>query len=348
MQPAKPRDDLRRDVFISHAGEDKAVARPLADELRARGLKVWFDEYELVLGDSLRRKIGDGLRHARVGLVVLSRSFFAKEWPQWELDGLTARQIAGEQNVIVPVWHGVSVDDVRSYSPPLADLVAARSTDGVQAVADGVERVLARLGAGEQSDVALATVGAALRESRIEAPSVGTPSIAVELDRPSFKTSAAAGSRAELASEARGDNPETTRLRPASVAKESSPGGNEFFIAVFLVVHRRWSDVEVRHGLAVFARGAELHAVARATGSGHSAISVRANVPYVRYRSDTEPVRFAMAVARIIGQVDRVWWRASMGRSSNGLDVHPRLVVSTDGPPGRDWRKLEPASTTGV
>jgi hypothetical protein len=43
------------DVFISHANEDKDdIARPLAEKLKALGLKVWFDEYSLKLGDSLR------------------------------------------------------------------------------------------------------------------------------------------------------------------------------------------------------------------------------------------------------------------------------------------------------
>ena len=146
----------RRDVFISHASEDKdAIARPLAQRLRACGCSVWFDEYELVLGDSLRAKVGDGLQHSRVGVVILSASFFAKRWPQWELDGLTARHIAGEQNVILPVWHEVGLDDVRSYSAPLADLVAAKSSDGVEAVADAVVRVLRELAAGGAPNAAL-------------------------------------------------------------------------------------------------------------------------------------------------------------------------------------------------
>jgi hypothetical protein len=136
----------RRDVFISHASEDKvAIARPLADALRARGCSVWFDDYELVLGDSLRAKIDDGLRQARVGVVILSRSFFAKRWPQRELDGLTMRQLAGEDNVILPVLHEIGHDDVRSHSLPLADLVAAKSSDGVDAVADAVVRALRML-----------------------------------------------------------------------------------------------------------------------------------------------------------------------------------------------------------
>lgn len=51
------------DVFISHAGEDKQdVARPLSEALTAAGLRVWLDEDELRLGDSLRGKIDQGLR----------------------------------------------------------------------------------------------------------------------------------------------------------------------------------------------------------------------------------------------------------------------------------------------
>lgn len=146
----------RRDVFISHASEDKeAIARPLAEQLQRDGFTVWFDEYELVLGDSLRSKIGDGLTHSRVGVVILSRSFLAKQWSQWELSGLTARQNSGEQNVILPVWHDVGLDDVRSYSPPLADLVAVRSGDGVRTVADAVERVVRMRVAGANRDDAL-------------------------------------------------------------------------------------------------------------------------------------------------------------------------------------------------
>jgi WD40 repeat protein len=131
------------DLFISHASEDKdAVTRPLAQALRSRGWSVWFDEFELTLGDSLRRKIDDGLAEARFGLVVLSPNFFAKEWPQRELDGLTARETAGSEKVILPVWHEVDNEYVARYSPTLADKLAVRSTAGIPAIVDQIERVL--------------------------------------------------------------------------------------------------------------------------------------------------------------------------------------------------------------
>jgi TIR domain len=141
----------RRDVFVSHATEDKeALARPLALELRQRGLSIWFDEYELVLGDSLREKIDEGLRHARIGVVILSPSFFAKRWTQWELNGFLARLMAGERNVVLPIWHEVNAEAVREYSPALADLVAARSSEGVASISEKIEQVLRQVEARSQ------------------------------------------------------------------------------------------------------------------------------------------------------------------------------------------------------
>ena len=132
------------DLFISYASEDKdALARPLATLLRDRGWSVWFDEFELVLGDSLRTRIDQGLAEARFGLVILSPSFFAKRWTRRELDGLTAREMAGEgRKVILPVWHEVDHDYVQRFSPPLADRLAMTSSAGINAILEQVERVL--------------------------------------------------------------------------------------------------------------------------------------------------------------------------------------------------------------
>ena len=112
------------DVFISHASEDKdEVVRPLAEALRSEGLRVWYDEFELRIGDSLRRKIDKGLASSRFGLVVLSPSFIAKGWTNYELDGLIARSVSGEQ-VLLPIWHKLTKKEVMAYSPSIADKVA--------------------------------------------------------------------------------------------------------------------------------------------------------------------------------------------------------------------------------
>ncbi len=118
------------DVFISHAGEDKAaVVRPLANALSERDLAVWYDEFELRIGDSLRRKIDVGLARSRFGVVVLSKSFFEKGWPNYELDGLVTREVSGGRQLILPIWHGVTQTDVMTYSPSLAGKVARNTSD---------------------------------------------------------------------------------------------------------------------------------------------------------------------------------------------------------------------------
>lgn len=116
------------DLFISHAREDKeALVSPLVEALTAFGLHVWYDDTELKVGDSLSRSIDNGLAKSNYGLVVLSPAFFAKRWPEYELRGLTAREMLGGK-LVLPLWHEVTVEDVASYSPPLAEKVALRSS----------------------------------------------------------------------------------------------------------------------------------------------------------------------------------------------------------------------------
>ena len=116
------------DFFISHAWEDKeAVAKPLADALIAKGAKVWLDKYEMTVGDS-RQSIDDGLAHSRYGIVILSETYFKKFWTGKELNGLFAKQEDG-QKVILPVWHNISKDKVKEYSPILADMFALKTAD---------------------------------------------------------------------------------------------------------------------------------------------------------------------------------------------------------------------------
>ncbi|MGH8381969.1 toll/interleukin-1 receptor domain-containing protein [Pseudomonas sp.] len=115
------------DVFISHASEDKdEFVRPLANALIAVGLKVWFDEMTLRIGDSLRQKIDKGLVSSRVGLVVLSPAFIKKGWTNYELDGIVTRSVSGEQ-ILLPIWHNITKQQVMDFSSSIADKVA-RST----------------------------------------------------------------------------------------------------------------------------------------------------------------------------------------------------------------------------
>jgi hypothetical protein len=120
--------NVEYDVFISHSSEDKEdFVRPLTLELQELGIKVWYDEFELKLGDSLRRSIDKGLINSKYGIVVLSTSFFKRNWTQYELDGFVNREMNG-MKVILPIWHKVSKDEVQKFSPSLADKVALNSS----------------------------------------------------------------------------------------------------------------------------------------------------------------------------------------------------------------------------
>ena len=135
--------EARFDVFISHATEDKeSLVRPLATALAQHGFKVWYDEFELKLGDSLSKSIDYGLSNSAYGIVVLSKAFFSKNWTQYEFEGLIARQTVGEK-VVLPIWHGVSREDILRYSPPLADRLALDSkTATIQKMVDSVASVV--------------------------------------------------------------------------------------------------------------------------------------------------------------------------------------------------------------
>jgi len=126
------------DFFISHASEDKeSFVRQLAKELQARNYEVWYDENTLKLGDSLREKIDHCLVNSRFGILILSKYFFKKEWPKKELDGLVARERNGKK-VILPIWHGVTRDDVEKFSLILAGRVAASTDNGLDYVVEEI------------------------------------------------------------------------------------------------------------------------------------------------------------------------------------------------------------------
>ena len=139
-------DDEREreyDVFISHASEDKdAVVRPLANALKDRGIVVWYDEFEMKIGDSLRRKIDKGLANSKFGIVIISRDFIRKGWTNYELDGIITRSVSGEQ-VLLPIWHNITKQEVIDYSPSLADKVARNTAiNTIEEIADEITELI--------------------------------------------------------------------------------------------------------------------------------------------------------------------------------------------------------------
>jgi hypothetical protein len=109
------------DAFISHAGEDKEdFAEPLANELEDLGLNVWYDDFELSVGDDIPSEIERGLSNSDYGIVVLSEAFFDKNWPNEELNVLIQRDMVESNKVILPVCFDISPTDVQSHNALLS------------------------------------------------------------------------------------------------------------------------------------------------------------------------------------------------------------------------------------
>lgn len=135
------KDTFKYDVFISHASEDKEnIAKPLAISLAKRGLKVWYDEFTLNVGDSLITEINNGLKDSLFGIIILSEAFFSKGWTEYEFKALLTRQINDRSKVLIPIWHGVSRQIVNDHYPMLTDIFALNSNIGIQKLTERILR----------------------------------------------------------------------------------------------------------------------------------------------------------------------------------------------------------------
>jgi len=123
-------------AFISHDSRDKVdVARPIALGLSKMRCPVWYDEYSLKVGDSLRASTEKGLKECKKCVLILSPHFLGNTgWTKTEFDSVFTRQILEGSNVVLPVWCGVTKQQVYEFSPSLADRLAVRWDEGIEEV----------------------------------------------------------------------------------------------------------------------------------------------------------------------------------------------------------------------
>ncbi|MDS0261867.1 toll/interleukin-1 receptor domain-containing protein [Haloarcula sp. S1CR25-12] len=131
-----------KDVFISYSHSDsKEIAKLLGQELSSMGVEVWLDDIKMSIGSSIRESIDDGLTQSEYGVVILSESYF-EGTSEWELNGLVEKH-TNEEDVILPLWHGVDHDYVYQQSPSLADLIAEEiDKKNVQTVAASIYQIV--------------------------------------------------------------------------------------------------------------------------------------------------------------------------------------------------------------
>jgi hypothetical protein len=113
-------------AFISHDSRDKElIAKRLANGLNSRLCFVWYDEYSLRVGESLRESIEEGIKSARKCILVLTKNFLNNPgWGKKEFNSIFTREMIYNERVVLPIWYGVTKQDVFEYSPSLADTFA--------------------------------------------------------------------------------------------------------------------------------------------------------------------------------------------------------------------------------
>lgn len=94
---------MNKTVFLSHNHADKSFVRKLAKDLEAHGVKCWLDEAEMSVGDSLIKKIREGIDNSEYFIVVLSPNSIKAPWVENELDVAMNLQIAGKGIKVLPL-----------------------------------------------------------------------------------------------------------------------------------------------------------------------------------------------------------------------------------------------------
>ena len=90
-------------IFLSHSTEDKPLARRIATDLRDHGIEVWFDEWEINVGDSISQKIQQGLQDADYVAVLLSKHSVASGWVDKEWQSRIGQEATTRKTIILPL-----------------------------------------------------------------------------------------------------------------------------------------------------------------------------------------------------------------------------------------------------
>ncbi|GAB3267063.1 hypothetical protein GCM10027425_33700 [Alteromonas gracilis] len=117
-----------RDVFLCHAWPDRnESAKELHDYLEGFGVSVWFSEKDVLLGEPLTRRIDQGLRDSKIGVVLVTPHMIQS----LRREGIADKELGAllRTNRVVPVLHGLSFEDLNDESPLLASRAGLSSEE---------------------------------------------------------------------------------------------------------------------------------------------------------------------------------------------------------------------------
>ncbi len=118
------------DVFISHAAKDKSdYVEGLYMKLRRLGIQIFYDTDSISWGDKWKERILDGIEESEFAIIVISQNFFGREWTERELNELLTRQNDFGQKIVLPLLHGITVDELKSQYPEVGEIQCINTDD---------------------------------------------------------------------------------------------------------------------------------------------------------------------------------------------------------------------------
>lgn len=91
-----------KSVFLCHASVDKPTVRKVCNDLTHAGHKVWMDEFEINVGDSIVDKINQATAKADALVIFMSNASTSSSWVQREWQSTLARRLSGQSVAILP------------------------------------------------------------------------------------------------------------------------------------------------------------------------------------------------------------------------------------------------------
>jgi hypothetical protein len=92
-------------IFLSHTSIDKPFVEKLAVELKRLGVNVWFDKWEIKVGDSITWKIEDGIKNNEFLGIVLSPEALASAWVKSEIGAAWSKQMKNKNFTVLPIFY---------------------------------------------------------------------------------------------------------------------------------------------------------------------------------------------------------------------------------------------------
>lgn len=90
-------------AFLCYSSLDKQIVMKVKTALDKRGIFTWFDEFQVGVGESIRREIEKGIKSSNFLILFMSKSAFKSEWVNREFDAAFTEEIESKNTTIIPI-----------------------------------------------------------------------------------------------------------------------------------------------------------------------------------------------------------------------------------------------------